>query len=89
VRITVIKIQPETAIKIFEKHDVLQEELYDVLKNDAPIFRKVGGDQHLAIGYSRSRYLTIFFHYNNKEVEITTAYPSDKKQIKYYKRETK
>jgi uncharacterized DUF497 family protein len=91
VRIKAIKIQPKTAIKIYEKHNVLQEEIYDVLKNDAPIFRKAAANQYIAVGYSRSRYITIFFHYDNKtkEAEITTAYPSDKGQTQFYKRQTK
>ena len=83
-----VKIEPNTAIKIFEKHNVLQEEIHDVLKDDKPIFRKVSGNQYLAIGVSRSRYITTFFVYdkNTKEAEITTAYPSDKGQIKFYKK---
>ncbi len=86
--IRAIKIEPETAIKIFEKHNVLEEEIYDALKNDKPKFKKVGGNQYLTIGFGRSRYLTIFFKYGEKtkEAEITTAYPSDKGQIKSYKR---
>jgi len=86
--IKVLKITPEVAIKIFEKHNVLQEEIYDVLKNDKPIFKKAGKNQYIAVGLSRNRYITIFFTYNEKikEAEITTAYPSDKGQIKSYKR---
>lgn len=85
-KIKAIKIEPEAALKIFEKHTVKQEEIYDVLKNDNPIFRKVGGDQYLAIGFSKTRYITLFFTYDDKtkEADITTAYPSDKKQIKSY-----
>jgi len=103
--IKAIKIEPETAIKIFEKHNVLQEEIYDViemlrisrtqkiskkffrvLKNDKPKFKKAGGDQYIAIGLSRNRYLTIFFRLDGNEAEITTAYPSNKGQIKSYKK---
>ena len=86
--IKAIKIEPETAIKIFEKHNVLSEEIYDVLKNDKQKFKKVGGNQYVAIGLSRNRYVTIFFTYDKKtkEAEIKTAYPSDKGQIKSYKR---
>ena len=87
-KIKAIKIELKTAIKIFEKHNVLQEEVYHVFKNGKPIFRVVGGDQYLAIGLSPSRYVTIFFGYDKrtKEAEITTAYPSDKAQIKFYKK---
>ncbi|MFH1510614.1 MAG: hypothetical protein ABIF10_02895 [Candidatus Woesearchaeota archaeon] len=81
------KIQPKVAEKIFRKHNVLLEEIYDVLKNDRPLFRRVGGDQYVAIGNGRSRHITIFFTYDlqSKEADITTAYPSDKKQIMFYK----
>ena len=81
-----IKIETDVIIKIFDKHNVLQEEIYDALKNDAPRFKNVGGNQYAAIGLSRSRYLTIFFRYDNGEAEITTAYPSDKGQITTYKK---
>ena len=86
--IRAIKIEPEIIIKIFDKHNVLPEEIYDVLKDDKPKFKKVGGDQYVAIGLSKSRYLTIFFRYDGKtkEAEVTTAYPSDKGQIKFYKK---
>ena len=82
-----IKPEDKTAFKIFEKHNVLQEEIYDVLKNNNPKFKKVGGDQYMAVGLSRSRYITIYFTYDGltKEAEITTAYPSTKSQIKSYK----
>ncbi len=83
--IKAIKIEPETAIKIFEKHNVLQEEIEDVF-NDKPKFKKAGGGQYIAIGSSRNRYLTIFFRLDGNEAEITTAYPSDKCQIKSYKK---
>lgn len=83
-----VKIEPETIIKIFEKHNVSQEEIYELLKNDKPIFKKVAGNQYVAVGLTKSRYLTIFFTYDQKtkEAEISTAYPSDKGQIKFYKK---
>jgi hypothetical protein len=86
--IKALKVEPDMAIKIFCKHNVLQEEICDALTNDDPIYRRVGGDQYLAIGMSRSRYLTIFFYYNKKtkEAEMTTAYPSDNVQIKFYRK---
>ena len=86
--IKAIKIEPEIIIKIFEKHNVLQEEIYDVIKDDEPKFKKVGGCQYVAVGLSKSRHLTIFFRYDLKrgEAEITTAYASDKGQIKSYKK---
>lgn len=86
--VKVIKIEPATAIKIFEKHNVLQEEVYDALKEGDPKFKKAGGSQYAAIGLSRSRHITIYFTYDEKtkEAEVTTAYPSSKKQIKFYKR---
>ncbi len=86
--VKVIKITPETAIKIFEKHNVLQEEVHDALKTGKPKFKKAGGDQYAAIGLSQSRHVTIYFSYDKKtrEVEIKTAYPSSKAQIKAYKK---
>lgn len=86
--IKAIKIEPEIAIKIFEKHNILQEEIYDVFANN-PKFKRVGGNQYVAIGLSRNRHVTIFFTYDEKkkkEAEITTAYSSSKSQIKSYKR---
>ena len=85
--IRIIKIEPATAIKIFEKHNVLQEEVYDALKAN-PKFKKAGGDQYIAIGQSRSRHITIYLSYDErtKEAEIKTAYPSSKKQIKAYRK---
>jgi len=90
-RIISFKIQPKTASKIFDKHNVTQQEILDVLKDDNPMYRKVGGNQSLGMGVSRSRHITIFFEYDtfSKEAEITTAYPSSKKQIKFYKKVVK
>lgn len=86
--IEAIKIEPEIAIKIFEEHGVLESEIYDVLKNDKPKYKKAGGNQYVAVGFSGSRYVTIFFRYDQKtkEADIRTAYPSDKGQIKSYKK---
>ncbi len=84
--IKAIKIEPKIAIKIFDKHNVLSGEIFDMLKDDKPKFKKAGGDQYIAIGYSKNRYLTVFFRYYGNEAEITTAYPSDRGQIKSYKK---
>lgn len=86
--IRALKITPETAIKVFEKHNVLQEEIYDALKTGKPRFKKAGGDQYIAIGLSQSRYVTIYFSYDKRtrEAEIKTAYPSSKVQVKAYKK---
>ena len=86
--IKAFKIDPEVTTKIFSKHNVLQEEIYNVLKNDQPKFKRVGGSQYVAIGLSRSRYVTIFFEYDEKtkEANITTAYSSSNNQIKSYKK---
>lgn len=86
--VKVIKIEPATAVKIFEKHNVLQEEVHDALKEGSPRFKKAGGNQYAAIGLSRNRHITIYFSYDEKtkEAEIKTAYPSSKKQIKSYKK---
>ena len=85
-----VKIEPATAIKIYEKHSVISEEAERVLKGNKTIFKKVAGSQYVAIGLG-DRYLTIFFEYNSKtkEANITTAYPSSRKQIKSYKKMTR
>ena len=85
-----VKIKPATAIKIYEKHSVLSEEAERVLKDNKTIFKKVAGSQYVAIGLG-DRYLTIFFEYNSKtkEANVTTAYPSSRKQIKSYKKMTR
>lgn len=86
--IRAIKVEPAVIIKIFEKHSVRQEEVYQLFAEGKPQFRRVGGDQYIAIGLAKSRYVTVFFRYDarTQEAEITTAYPSDKKQTKTYKR---
>lgn len=86
-RIKIIGISPLVQRKIYEKHSILAEEIMLVLKENNPIFKKVGGNQIMAIGFY-NRYITIFFHYNpeRKQATLTTAYPSDKKQIRYYKK---
>ena len=87
-KISQILIPFQTEKKIFQKHNVVKKEINDVLKNDAPGFKKVGGNQYLAIGISKIRYLTIFFRYDHisKQAEITTAYPSPKNHVRSYKR---
>lgn len=86
-KIDIIRIDPQIQRKIYEKHNILAEEIELVLKENKPIFKKVGGNQIMAIGLY-NRYITIFFKYNpkRKQATITTAYPSDKKQTKYYKK---
>ena len=68
----------------------MSEEAERVLKDNKTIFKKVAGSQYVAIGLG-DRYLTIFFEYNSKtkEADITTAYPSSRKQIKSYKKMTR
>ena len=85
--IKAVKTEPAIIIKIYEKHSVLSEEVERVLKNSRTIFKKVSGNQYVAVGLG-DRYITVFFEYNNKtkEANITTAYPSSRKQIKSYRR---
>ena len=85
--IKAVKIEAETLIKIYEKHAVLSEEIENVLIKDKALFKKVGGNQYLALGVW-DRYVTIFFTYNEKTKEalITTAYVASRKQIKSYKK---
>lgn len=86
-RIDIVRINPLVQKKIYDKHNILSEEIFLVLKENQPIFKKAGGNQIMAIGLY-NRYITIFFRYdpNRKQATITTAYPSDKKQVKYYKK---
>ncbi len=81
-----MKIEPEIVVKIYKKHSVLSDEIEKVLLKDKAIFKKVSGNQYLAIGLWK-RYLTIFFEYNaeTNEAKIMTAYPPSRKQIKTYR----
>jgi len=86
-KIDIIRIDSQIQKKIYEKHNILAEEVELVLKENKPIFKKIGSNQIRAIGLY-NRYITIFFRYNQKrkQATITTAYPSNKKQIRYYKK---
>ena len=85
--ISEIFISRENKIKIFEKHNVLAREIKEAIMEDKPIFRKVAANQYICIGQSKSRHLTVFFeHSKDNSIEITTAYPSSKSQIKFYKK---
>ena len=85
--IKAVTIEAATAIKIYEKHSVLSQEVERVLTEQATIFKRVAGSQYAAVGLA-DRYLTIFFRYDDrtKEATITTAYPSSRKQVRFYKR---
>ncbi|MEK6963676.1 MAG: hypothetical protein AABX70_04570 [Nanoarchaeota archaeon] len=87
-KIRAIHIENSVAMKIYEKHRVPVEEIYEVFAQNQAEFRQVGGNQYMSIGPSKNRYLTMFFTYDEiaKEIDITTAYPSSKKQIKIYKK---
>ncbi|HLD04943.1 MAG TPA: hypothetical protein VJG90_04450 [Candidatus Nanoarchaeia archaeon] len=87
-KIRAIHVGPDVEIKIYEKHNVSVQEIYELFAQDKTEFRRVGGNQYMAIGPSKNRYLTLFFTYDNiaKEIDITTAYPSSKKQIRIYKK---
>ena len=85
--ISEIFISKENKIKIFEKHNVLAKEIKEIITEDKPIFRRVGGNQYICIGQSKSRYLTVFFeHSNDNSIEVTTAYPSSKNQVKFHRK---
>ena len=87
-KIRAIHIETSVAMKIYEKHRVTVEEIYEAFAQDQAEFRRVGGDQYMAIGPSKDRYITMFFTYNEitKEADIATAFPSSKKQVKIYKK---
>ncbi|MDD9953423.1 MAG: hypothetical protein OXR66_03740 [Candidatus Woesearchaeota archaeon] len=80
-----VRIEPHILEKVEKKHGISAAEIVSVLHYDAPIFKKVGGRQLVAIGCA-ARFVTIFFTLRKRKAQITTAYPSDKKQIKHYKR---
>ena len=87
-KIKAVSVKPEIQKKIYRKHGILIEEIERILTEEGkPIFRKVSNKQLMAIGLF-NRYVTVFFEYNSKtkEADIKTAYQSDKKQIKYYKK---
>ena len=70
----IVRIDPRVQKKVYEKHNILSEEITLILAEGNPIFKKVGGNQIMAIGLY-NRYLTIFFRYNpkRKQATITTA----------------
>ena len=81
-----IRLKRDVKEKIETKHSITLIEIEKVLLENKPKFRKAK-DCYMGIGLWK-RYLTIFFNYNAKikEVEIITAYPSSKWQIRLYKR---
>ena len=82
-----VVMDTDVELKIYKKHKVTSREIKITLKEDEPIFYKVGGEHYMVIGIY-NRYLTIFFIYDNgtKTSYIRTAYPSSRWQIKLYKR---
>ena len=88
--IRAVSIKPEIQQKIYRKHGILTQEIEAILAEGKPIFKKASGNQVMAIGLF-NRYVTIFFEYDSKtkEADITTAYQSDRKQVKYYKKTRK
>ena len=85
-----MNIDSDVAMKIYEKHSVMPEEIKKVLIEDKAIFKKVGSKQYIAVGIW-NRYLTMFFSYEDKskEASITTAYHSSMRQIRSYRRMVK
>ncbi len=83
-----VHILPSIEEKILAKHGSKGEEIREALGDGNPLFRRVGGNQYVAMGCSKSRYLTVFFKYDKKtkEAEITTAYPSTENQIRFYRK---
>ena len=86
-RIEIIRIEPIVKIKIQREHGLTSEEVERTFEEGEPIFNRVGGGQHRGIG-KIDRYITVFFVYNEKRKQATikTAYLSDEKQIRYYKK---
>lgn len=86
-RIDIVRIEPEATLKIFNKHGLRSEEVEKMFMEGNPVYKKVGGNQYAAIG-KIDQFITVFFTYEQKrkQATITTAYPSDKKQIRSYKK---
>jgi hypothetical protein len=82
--VNAVRIAQKIKEKIETKHAITLVEIERVILEDDPKFRRVKGC-YMAIGIWK-RYLTMFFTYNenNKEVDIITAYPSSKWQIKMW-----
>ena len=89
-RIEILRINLDTKKKIYEEHSILADEIENVLQDDKAIYKKTGGNQVIAIGLF-NRYITVYFRYNakTKQATITTAHPSNKKQIKHYRKKRK
>jgi len=83
--ITKVLIEEHIKKKIFEKHNVYQEEIQNGLLQGNPVVFKTKQDRYRAIT-SYHRYLTIIFTYNHASASIITAYPSSPWQIKLYKK---
>lgn len=86
-RISIFRIDSDVALKIFNKHGLRSEEVEKMFMEGNPVYKKAGGSQYAAIG-KIDKFITVFFTYEQKrkQATITTAYPSDNKQIKFYKK---
>ena len=78
-----ILIEDQAKAKILEKHNVTADEIKTILPGKV-LTLKTHSKRYIAVGFGY-RYLTIVFEYENKTVNIITAYPSSDWQIKLYK----
>src|SRR3989338_5387471 len=86
VRIKRMLIFEKTSIKIKNKHGISKNEIFSAMSEGNPIFKRVGGNQVMAIT-KYSRFITIFFTYTKQIAKVKTAYLSSESQIKRYKNE--
>ena len=82
-----VLIEEQVKQKIFEKHNVYQEEIKDGLLHGKPIVFKAKQGRYMALT-NHHRYITIIFTYEHNTASIITAYPSSPWQIKLYKKKT-
>jgi len=69
--------------KIYKKHGVIFYEVKNGLLSN-PYVKKTKDDRYMAIT-KFSRFITVIFAYENRIVDIITAYPSSEWQIKLFK----
>ncbi len=69
--------------KIYKKHGVIFYEVKNGLLSN-PYVKKTKDDRYIAIT-TFSIFITVIFTYENRIVDIITAYPSSKWQIKLFK----
>ena len=83
--IKVVLLESKIEEKIYKKHNIKKEEIYNIIFDDYPFYFKTRDKKYLCIG-KYNKYITIIFYLKNNKAEIITAYSSSKWQIKLHKR---